>query len=41
MDERFERCLPEEVGIPSGAIDAFVTALENGGFTQKICVAIG
>ena len=34
MNERFARCLPEEVGIPSGAIDAFVTRLEDGGFTQ-------
>ena len=24
MIQRFERCLPEEVGIPSEAIDAFL-----------------
>ena len=34
MIQRFERCLPEEVGIPSEAIDAFLDELENGGFTQ-------
>ena len=30
----FERCLPETVGIDSQAIEAFLDALENGGFTQ-------
>lgn len=30
----FERCSPEAVGIDSRAIEAFLDALENGGFTQ-------
>lgn len=34
MARQFERCLPEEVGIPSAAIHAFLDAVENGGFTQ-------
>ena len=34
MIQRFERCLPEEVGILSEGIDAFLVELENGGFTQ-------
>ncbi|MDO5377917.1 MAG: serine hydrolase [Clostridia bacterium] len=32
--KEFERCTPEAVGIPSGAVEAFVDALEYGGFTQ-------
>lgn len=32
--KEFERCTPEAVGIPSGAIEAFLDALEYGGFTQ-------
>lgn len=32
--KEFERCTPEAVGIPSGAVEAFLDALEYGGFTQ-------
>ncbi|MDD3335444.1 MAG: serine hydrolase [Eubacteriales bacterium] len=34
MRTELERCTPEEVGIPSKAIHALLTKLENGGFTQ-------
>ena len=32
--KEFARCTPEAVGIPSGAIEALLDALEYGGFTQ-------
>lgn len=34
MAQEFERCLPEEVGIPSEAVHDFLDAVETGGFTQ-------